>query len=115
MKNSSNYIDIDEIHSSVKLYKSNDIISTNESQNIPPNPDEQRSRKRKRYNREARATHSPSPPRRKDKGDLDKVTKKLYKDDPPGHINPQYTQGKDQLPSIQSPEIPETPEIPKTP
>ena len=63
-------------------------------ESIPPNTYE------KIYKREARATHSPSLPRRKDKGDLYKITKKLYKDDPPGHTNPKYTQGKDKLPSI---------------
>ena len=39
-----------------------------------------------------------SPPRKKDIGDLNKVTKKLYKDDPPGLTDPQTKTVGDLLP-----------------
>ena len=58
--------------------------------------------------KESRATHSPSKPRQREIGDVNKVTKELYKYDPPGLTDPQSKQVEKPLPSIHSAGIPET-------
>ena len=75
MKYSDKYIDLDDISSSVQVYEANNIISTINSQGKDQNSETGRSRKRKRLIRESRSTLSPSKPRDKETGDVNKVSK----------------------------------------